>query len=85
MVVSLEYFYGRQMKHAEKEELLREMESLRKDRILKDDTIQFLQKEKESLIREVSNIASFSWKPRLPVLKFTCYYPGLWSAHTDRR
>jgi len=48
------------MKHAEKEELLREMESLRKDRILKDDTIQFLQKEKESLIREVSNIASFS-------------------------
>ena len=35
-------------------DLYREVENLRKDKKLKDDTIKFLQKEKEALMREVS-------------------------------
>lgn len=42
-------------------DLYREVDNLRKDKKLKDDTIKFLQKEKEALMREVGNLkASFS-------------------------
>lgn len=41
-------------------ELKQEIESMRKSLRLKDDTIGFLQKEKEKLIREVSE--SWTWR-----------------------